>query len=101
MKKFIVEEFRKRKMEDAMKKANKPKGMSKETLERLYPGKKEDPNSTMKSNKSVTEDAPKKHFNEEFVKKLLEYHRKIRPNENRVVTAQVLMEYWGGLTNKV
>jgi len=98
MKKFIVEEFRKRKVEEAMKFANKPKAMSKETLNRLYPGKKEDPNSTTKSEKD--EEPPKKIYNEEFIKKLIEYYGKIRPTDKTTITSKSLLDYWGGLTNK-
>jgi len=108
MKKFILEEYRKRKMEEELKNTQKPKKISKETLERLYNphGTKskevERPQSAqpLKSAAS-TQQFSNKGYDDGFVKKLIDYHAKVRPQDQKLITAESLFNFWKDLNNKV
>ena len=106
MKRLMMESYRQRKSED-MKKSQKPKKMSKETLDRLYPGPKpreemERPKSsqiprsqTMQTNQSE-EDS-----DWDFARRLVELHAEARPTERRHVDEDRLFIFWQGMPNKV
>jgi len=89
MKKYILDAFRARKAEEQMKN-QKPKKMSKETLDRLY---KAPPPKEREEKGSQEYDRP-------FVKRLVELHRDSRPTEKRYQDSETLFKFWQGLSNK-
>lgn len=107
MKKFILDAYRQRKMEEDLKKAQKPKKMSKETLDRLYkpPTPKGDrpltafPTQTPKN--GTMQNPFKSKYDREFMQKLLELHAQARPTERRYLDQDRLFSFWQGLSNKV
>lgn len=106
-----MESYRRNQIEENMRRrTEKPKKMSKETLDRLYPGPKprddmmERPKSsqlprsqTMQSSQmSQSEDSD---WN--FARRLAELHAQARPTERRHVDQDRLFAFWQGMPNKV
>jgi len=95
MKKYILDAFRQRKMEEQMKNS-RPKKMSKETLDRLYkapPPKEKDLQSTKNKNSPP--------YDRAFVQRLIDLHRDSRPTEKRYQDSETVFKFWQGLSNKV
>jgi len=94
MKKYILDAFRQRKMEEQMKNS-RPKKMSKETLDRLYkapPPKEKDLQSTKNKNSPP--------YDRAFVQRLIDLHRDSRPTEKRYQDSETVFKFWQGLSNK-
>jgi len=100
MKKYILDAYRQKKMEEKLKQSQKPKKMSEEVLNRLYkapPPKEKSENETESANTKANE---RKKYDKEFVKRLLELHANERPTERRYADQDRLFSFWQGLTNK-
>lgn len=96
MKKFILDAYRQRKMEEHLEKTKKPKKMSKETLDRLYKPptpKKEAPNAQQAQAHAK--------YDKVFVEKLVRLYGEARPMEKPHVTSERLFAFWQGMSNKV
>ena len=89
MKKFFVEKIKKAQNEEEAKKKSKPKGISKETMERLYK-----PPETPKSKKPEEEEKQEDKEKREFVERILTHYQKLYPQARNYRTADVIKPFW-------
>lgn len=111
VKKYILDAYRQKKIEEEAKKNAKPKKISKETMDRLYKTpepsqkvqKQERPltatQTSMKPNSMHNTMRPK--YDKEFMQKLVEMHAEGRPTEKRHLDQDKLFNFWQGMPNKV
>lgn len=100
MKKYILDAYRQKKMEESIKQAQKPKKMSEEVLNRLYkaPPPKEKPEDEGRPSTQKTDE--RKTYDKIFMKKLSDMYADSRPTERRNVDQDRLFSFWQGLSNK-
>ena len=95
-------------MEEELKKNQKPKKVSKETMERLYKAPVPNPeraflaqSNTRQKTMQTMQTTLRGDYDEDFMKRLTDEHYKATPLERPYLTQDVLFSYWQGMTGKV